>query len=73
MGYRDRRSAIVAGAVVAGAATPLILWGMASDGRFTVDMSGASHVLISMLPGAVGGTAAGYAAWRMGYDGARGA
>jgi hypothetical protein len=73
MGYRDRRSAIIAGAVVAGAATPLILWGLFSDGRFTVDMSGASYVLISMLPGALGGAAAGYAAWRMGYDEPRGA
>ncbi|HEY0926442.1 hypothetical protein [Brevundimonas sp.] len=73
MGYRDRRSAIIAGAVVAGVATPLILWGVFSDGRFTVDMGSALHVLASALPGAVGGAAAGYTAWRMGYDEARGA
>lgn len=70
-GYRDRRSAIVAGAVVAGVATPLILWGMASSGRFTVDATGALYVVISILPGAIGGAAAGYSAWRMGYDEAR--
>lgn len=73
MGYRDRRTAVTAGALVAGIATPLILWGMFSDGRFTVDVSGASFVLISMLLGSVGGAAAGYAVWRMGYDEARGA
>lgn len=71
MGYRDRRSAVIAGAVVAGFATPLILWGMASGGRFTVDMDGAVYVLGSMLPGTVGGAAAGYTAWRLGYDEAR--
>ncbi|MDQ8028743.1 MAG: hypothetical protein REJ23_08440 [Brevundimonas sp.] len=70
-GYRDCRSAIIAGAVVAGVATPLILWGMASSGHFTVDAAGALYVIVSSLPGAVGGAAAGYTAWRVGYDEAR--
>lgn len=65
---RDRLTAIVVGGGVAAVATPFTLWAFATDMSFTVDPNAAGVVLLSGLPAAVGGAAAGFTAWRLGYD-----
>jgi hypothetical protein len=65
---RDRLTAVVVGGGVAAVATPFTLWAFATGLSFTVDPNAVGIVLLSALPAAVGGAAAGFTAWRLAYD-----
>jgi len=66
-GRRDRRTAVIAGALCAAVVAPLMIWAMFTDLRFTLGLAGAGSLLLTAIPAGIGGGTAGLAAWHVGY------